>query len=48
MAMSIFEKSSTRIFCIYGALSDIYCLPDLRMINFEELLNLRLLTRSFA
>ncbi|MGN0650818.1 MAG: AAA family ATPase [Oscillospiraceae bacterium] len=39
---SIFEKVSTRMFCISGALSDIYCTPDLRIYSFEELLNEKL------
>ncbi len=39
---SIFEKASTRMFCISGVLNDIYCMPDLRMLNFEEFLNEKL------
>ena len=39
---SKFEKVSTRIFCISGVLSDIYCMPDMKILNFEELLNQRL------
>ena len=39
---SKFEKVSTRMFCISGVLSDIYCMPDLKILNFEELLNQRL------
>jgi replication-associated recombination protein RarA len=39
---SIFEKPSTRIFCIAGVLNDIYAMPDLRLLTFEEYLNERL------
>lgn len=39
---SIFEKVSTRMFCISGALNDIYCTSDLRIYSFEELLNEKL------
>lgn len=39
---SKFEKVSTRMFCISGVLSDIYCMPDLKVLSFEELLNQRL------
>lgn len=39
---SKFEKVSTRMFCISGVLSDIYCMPDMKILNFEELLNQRL------
>ncbi len=39
---SVFENVSTRIFCIYGELSDIFCLPDTRILNFEEYLVKRL------
>ncbi len=30
------------MFCISGTLSDIFCMPDLRILSFEELLNERL------
>ena len=39
---SKFEKVSTRMFCISGVLSDIYCMPDLKLLSLEELLNQRL------
>lgn len=39
---SIFEKVSTRMFCISGTLSDIFCTSDLRLYSFEELLNEKL------
>lgn len=39
---SIFKKVSTRMFCISGELSDIFCLPNGWVLNFEELLVQRL------
>lgn len=33
-----FERASTRLFCISGALSDIFCTPDLMIYSFEEYL----------
>lgn len=39
---SLFEYKSTRIFCIYGELTDLFCLPDTRVVNFEELLTIKL------
>lgn len=33
-----FERVSTRLFCISGALSDIFCTPDLMIYSFEEYL----------
>lgn len=39
---SIFNKTSTRMFCISGELSDIFCMPDGVIMNFDELLVYRL------
>ena len=39
---SIFKNTSTRMFCISGELSDIFCLPNGWVLNFEELLVQRL------
>lgn len=39
---SIFQNASTRMFCISGELSDIFCLPSGWIVNFEELLVQRL------
>ncbi|MDR0197249.1 MAG: AAA family ATPase, partial [Oscillospiraceae bacterium] len=36
---SIFELSSTRMFCIIGNLRDVYCTRDLKLLGFEELLS---------
>ncbi|MBQ8790542.1 MAG: AAA family ATPase [Ruminiclostridium sp.] len=44
---SKFEKASTRMFCISGVLSDIYCTPDLKVLSLEELLNQRLHALGF-
>lgn len=38
----IFENVATRMFCVYGELSDIFCLPDSRILNIEEFLVRRL------
>lgn len=35
---SIFNNTSTRMFCISGELSDVFCLPNGWTVNFEELL----------
>ncbi len=39
---SVFNKTSTRMFCITGELSDIFCRPDGVIMNFEEFLVYRL------
>lgn len=39
---SIFNKTSTRMFCISGELSDIFCMPNGVVMNFDELLVYRL------
>ncbi|MCM1507911.1 MAG: AAA family ATPase [Ruminococcus flavefaciens] len=39
---SIFNKTSTRMFCISGELSDIFCMPNGVIMNFDELLVYRL------
>ncbi len=39
---SIFDNVSTRMFCVYGELSDIFCMPDSRILNFDEFLVRRL------
>ncbi len=39
---SIFENVSTRMFCVYGELSDVFCMPDTRIFSFEEMLVRRL------
>ena len=40
---SIFEQTSTRIFCIAGSMDDIYCIKNGRVItSFEELLSCHL------
>ena len=39
---SIFNKVSTRMFCISGELSDIFCMQNGWILNFEELLVQRL------
>ena len=39
---SIFRNTSTRMFCISGELSDVFCLPNGWIVSFEELLVQRL------
>ncbi|MBQ5311839.1 MAG: AAA family ATPase, partial [Oscillospiraceae bacterium] len=45
---SIFNNISTRIFCISGELSDVFCLPNGWIVNFDELLNIRLKSQGFS
>lgn len=39
---SILSNASTRIFTIYGELSDRFCMPNTQIMNFEEFLAMRL------
>lgn len=42
MMSSIFDNSFTRLFCVSGMLTDVFCTAGLNVMSFEELLNRRL------
>gem|GEM_PF-2089454 len=45
---SVFNNVSTRMFCIYGELSDVFCMPNGWVMSFEELLVHRLQDLGFG
>ncbi len=45
---SILSDPSTRIFCISGELSDVFCLGNGWLLNFDELLSLRLRSLGYS